>query len=50
MSMGNYIEKSILVFCELWEMLFNFLFLEIRIYEENLLLFEKILFLDFGKL
>jgi hypothetical protein len=48
--MTNYIGKSILVFWELWEILFNFLFLEIGICEENLLFFEKILFLDFEKL
>jgi hypothetical protein len=44
MITGNYIEKSVLIVCELWEMLLIFLFLEIRIYKENLLLFEKIPF------
>jgi hypothetical protein len=35
MISGNYIGKIYFGFEKLWEMIFNFLFLEIRIYEKN---------------
>jgi hypothetical protein len=50
MIIGNYIKKTIFVFCELWEILFNFpKFWKLELTRKIYYYLRKILFLDFGK-